>query len=365
VTVVQLDSASYWGAIPNDWQFVPIKYGFGLIGSGTTPPTGKEEYFQGIIPWVTSSELRENLITSTVQTLSESALEEFSALKLFPKSTVLIAMYGATIGRVAMLDISACVNQAVCAMAKPIGFEPRYVFYALQASRDYLLSLASGGGQPNLNTEKITEHEIPCPSLSQQRSIAQYLNRQTAKIDTLITAKQNLLELLTEKRRALITHVVTRGLNPDAPLRNLEIEFIEKIPEHWEVINLKFLGEVRTGVAKGRDLGNRELEPSCESRFIFNLRGEITHKEGDLAAKTTIEKLGLDHDELIAFRRAAIQGTLGKKNNLPIKDARIRLKRMKSQQGGRLDPFCFVLVQALEKHISRLEIIAKSKKAQK
>lgn len=107
------------------------------------------------------------------------------------------------------------------------------------------------------------------------------------------------------------------------------------------------------------------LDPNCESRFVFSLRGEIRHKDRDLAAETTIKKLGLDHDELIAFRKAAIQGTLGKNNDLPIKDARARLKGIKSQQGGRLEPFCFVLIQALEKHISRLEAIAKSKRAKK
>lgn len=258
MNATQLHSADYWGDIPQDWQFIPIKYGFNLIGSGTTPPTGQQEYFGGSIPWVTTSELRENFITFTTQTVSELAIAEFSALKIFSENTVLIAMYGATIGRVAILGIPACVNQAVCALAQPIWFEPRYVSYTLQASRDYLLSLASGGGQPNLNAEKIKGHYIPCPPLSEQRAIANYLDSEIAKIDTLISARERLLDLLTEKRRALITHAVTRGLNPDVSLQNSSFEFFKYIPEHWEVINLKFLTEVRTGVTKGRNFGNRE-----------------------------------------------------------------------------------------------------------
>lgn len=118
--------------------------------------------------------------------------------------------------------------------------------------------MSGAAGQKRVPTEYVSNYLIQLPSLSEQRSLAHYLDRQTAKIDDLITAKQCLLELLAEKRRALITHAVTRGLNPAAPLRDSGIEFVEKIPEHWEVINLKFLGEVRTGVAKGRDLGNRE-----------------------------------------------------------------------------------------------------------
>ncbi|MGI0500380.1 hypothetical protein [Arthrospira sp. PCC 8006] len=75
----------------------------------------------------------------------------------------------------------------------------------------------------------------------------------------------------------------------------------------------------------------------------------------------TIEKLGLNHRELKDKRKAAIQGILGKTNNLPLKDARKRLRTLKTQQSQQLDEFCFVLVQALEKHISRIEAIAKSK----
>ncbi len=107
------------------------------------------------------------------------------------------------------------------------------------------------------------------------------------------------------------------------------------------------------------------LDQSCETRFLFNLHGQIRSTDDDQAAKTTIKKLGLDHPKLESYRKLAIQGTLGKSNNLHIKDARKRLRRLQSQQNGRLEPFCFVLVQALKKHIKRLEFIAKSKRTQK
>lgn len=108
------------------------------------------------------------------------------------------------------------------------------------------------------------------------------------------------------------------------------------------------------------------LASTCESRFLFDLKGEIKHRDGDLGAKETIKNLGLNHDILKAMRKGAIQGTIGKNNDLSIKQARSRLKSIKSQQSGtRLEPFCFVLVQALEKHIKRLEAIAKAKQAKK
>ena len=105
------------------------------------------------------------------------------------------------------------------------------------------------------------------------------------------------------------------------------------------------------------------LDRTCEERFTFTLRGGIRERANDdQAAKTTIKKIGLDHHELVAFRKAAIQGTLGKSNNLSLKDARRRLKTLRYRQEGRREPFCFVLVQALRKHIVRLEAIARTKR---
>ncbi len=106
------------------------------------------------------------------------------------------------------------------------------------------------------------------------------------------------------------------------------------------------------------------LDGACETRFIYTLKGKITANNEDLAAKTTIAKLGLDHGELEAYRQAAIQGTLGKENSLPLKAAKQRLKQVKAPTSGKLDPFCFVLVQALEKHIRRIEGIRTQKHTQ-
>lgn len=242
------DSAVCWSGLPKDWRLLPIKYGFDVTGSGTTPPTGQEEYFGGLTPWVTTSELRENIITATEKTLSELALNEFSSLKIYPPDTVLFAMYGATIGRLGILGVPACVNQAVFAMSQPTFFDPRFVFYVLQASRDYLLSLASGGGQPNLNAAKIKDHQIPCPPLPEQRAIAAYLDRETARLDALTAALERLLGLLVEKRQALIARAVTRGLNPAAPLRASGVAWLGEIPAHWEVTRLKTVCEsLQTG----------------------------------------------------------------------------------------------------------------------
>lgn len=106
------------------------------------------------------------------------------------------------------------------------------------------------------------------------------------------------------------------------------------------------------------------LTQSCEDRFTFTLQGKIKYREGDAAAEKTIEKLGLNEGDLINARHGAIQGILGKTNNLRLKDARKRLQQLEHPTRQRLEPFCFVLTQSLKAHIKRLEKISQRKNKQ-
>jgi type I restriction enzyme S subunit len=222
-------------SLVSQFPIVPIKFGFDLIGSGTTPPSQHPKYYGGEFPWVTSSELRENRIFETRQTVSVEAKAEFSSLKDYPRDSVLFAMYGATIGRTGILGVPACVNQAVCALAQPVLFDSDFAHYALIASRDYLVSESSGGSQPNLNAEKVREHKLPCPSIETQRRIASYLDRETSEIDRLIAAKERILTLLAEKRRAIITHAVNNGLDDKVEKSRTELPWFGFSPRHWEI----------------------------------------------------------------------------------------------------------------------------------
>ena len=99
----------------------------------------------------------------------------------------------------------------------------------------------------HLTVEKFSQMWVWLPPLSEQQSIACYLDRQTARLNTLIATKQRLLQLLAEKRRALITYAVTRGLDPDAPMRDSDIEWLGRIPKHWQIVRLKHLGRIGNG----------------------------------------------------------------------------------------------------------------------
>lgn len=118
--------------------------------------------------------------------------------------------------------------------------------------------MTGAAGQKRIPTEYVSNFPVAVPSLSHQRKIADYLDRETAKLDALIAAKQRLLTLLAEKRRAMITQAVTRGVRGNVPMKDSGIEWLGEIPRDWKIVNLNFLAEVKTGITKGRNLGNRE-----------------------------------------------------------------------------------------------------------
>jgi restriction endonuclease S subunit len=201
-------------------------------------------FYDGNIPWVITSELRENIISDTLKKITDRALEEHSALILYPSGTLLIAMYGATIGRLGILGISACTNQACCAFADPMALDIKFAFYWLWMRRQEIIILSSGGGQPNINQEKLKDIRIPAPLLPEQRSIAAFLDRKTAHIDIIISKKERLITLLQEKRAALISHTVTKGLDPDVPMKDSGVEWLGEIPVHWNVKKLGYQSQM-------------------------------------------------------------------------------------------------------------------------
>lgn len=204
------DSHVDWiGLVPNHWQVRKLSQLFGVIGSGTTPPRVHPDPYGGDIAWVTTSELREREILSTRQTVTDDALRSFSALQMYEPGTLLIAMYGATIGRLGTLGISATTNQACCAFASPRGVSSRYAYYALWAARRHLLNIADGGGQPNLNQEKLRQLRVPVPPLAEQSEIAESLDHETAEIDAAMADARKAIALSKERRAALISAAVT------------------------------------------------------------------------------------------------------------------------------------------------------------
>jgi type I restriction enzyme S subunit len=120
-------------------------------------------------------------------------------------------------------------------MGEPVGIRPKFAFYWFLGNREQLVSLSYGGGQPNISGEIVRQVRLSVPPIEEQEQIVRFLDRETAKFDALIAKKQRLIELLQEKRTALISHAVTQGLDPGGPKKESGIEWLGKIPSHWTV----------------------------------------------------------------------------------------------------------------------------------
>jgi type I restriction enzyme S subunit len=156
--------------------------------AGGTPPTTKREYYDGgTIPWILSGEVRQGVISSAKSFITVSGLKNSSA-KVFPKGTVLVALYGATAGQVGILDIEAATNQAVFGIYPNDNFSPKFIFYLLRSRYDDLVSQAVGNAQPNLSGLKIKNVLVPSIALPDQRRIVGILDEAFAGI---ATAKAN------------------------------------------------------------------------------------------------------------------------------------------------------------------------------
>ena len=154
------------------------------ICSGGTPKSGKAEYYEnGTIPWLNTKEINFNRIQATEAFITEEGLNNSSAKWIKPH-TVIVAMYGATAGRVAVAEIPLTTNQACCNLEVDETIaDYRYIYYWLKQNFDNIAGLANGGAQQNLSAKVIRQIEINLPDLIKQRSIANFLDSFDSKIE--------------------------------------------------------------------------------------------------------------------------------------------------------------------------------------
>lgn len=162
----------YKKAVKPDSAWPVVKLGDVCItSSGGTPKSSVEEYYKnGTINWLKSGEVSLGCIYETEEKITEKGLADSSA-KVFPENTVVIAMYGATVGQVGILKVPCSTNQAVCAVLPNDNFIPEFLYYLLRARRGFLISLSTGGAQPNISQSIIKNLSIPMPPLSVQKEI--------------------------------------------------------------------------------------------------------------------------------------------------------------------------------------------------
>ena len=244
------------GEIPSHWESWKISHAFNRIGSGTTPESGNPIYHEnGTINWLNTGDLNDGVLDFCSKKITHKALDDYSSLKLFPSGSLVMAMYGATIGKTAILNFETTTNQACCVFCNSSIIDLKFLQYWFIGNKEQIINLAIGGGQPNISQNILKDIRVWCPDFSEQVNLTRFLDHKTSQIDHLIAKKEQFIKLLEEERVAVINQAVTKGLDPNVPMKDSGVEWLGEIPEHWEVKRLRYLCDVTTG---GKDTENRE-----------------------------------------------------------------------------------------------------------
>ena len=228
------------GEVPESWEVRRIKH-LGKTITGGTPKTEEPEYWtDGDVPWLPSGKVQNGSIhkEDADTFITKRALAE-SAAKLIKPGSALIALTGATCANAAFLTFESTANQSVVGIEPKSNSNGRFIYYSLLAQREQVLTHKSGGAQGGINQEDVRNLVITAPEKVEQTAIAEFLDRETGKIDELVAEQRRLMEVLKEKRQAVISHAVTKGLNPHAPMKPSGIEWLGDVPEDWEVMSLR------------------------------------------------------------------------------------------------------------------------------
>lgn len=243
------DSGVEWlGKVPDGWSSVNLKWISTRFAGGTPDKDNIDFWTDGTIPWINSGAVNQINITEPSAFITEEAYRKSSA-KWIPADSLVMALagQGKTKGMVAQLSIPTTCNQSMAAIIPSSEIYSRFLFWWLNSLYQNIRNLSGGDLRDGLNLELLGG--IPCPifEFDEQVKLANFLDRETSKLDILIAKQEKLIELLQEKRQAIISHAVTKGLNPDAKMKDSAVEWLGMVPESWKVCAVKYLCDVRDG----------------------------------------------------------------------------------------------------------------------
>ena len=200
----------------------------GTWQAGGTPNRSNKEYYGGNIPWLKTGDLNDSFIISIPESITEEAVSKSSA-KLNPKGSVLMAMYGATIGKLGILTFPATTNQACCACIQYDAVVQMYLFYYLMSQRSSFIEKGGGGAQPNISKEIIVNTAIPVPPLSEQSRIVAQIDYWFSIIGKIESAKVNLKTIIEQAKNKILTLAIHGKLVPQDPNDEPAIELLKRV----------------------------------------------------------------------------------------------------------------------------------------
>ncbi|WP_269915557.1 restriction endonuclease subunit S [Acinetobacter sp. HY1485] len=235
------DSGVEWlGDIPSHWELKSTKNIFKII-NGATPKSGVENFWDGKIIWITPSDLSKltsDKISNSSRYITKHGFNSCGT-SLVPENTIILSCR-APIGLLAIATEEVCTNQGCKSLVSHQKVDNKFIYYYLTISKVILNVLGRGTTFLELSSDELGNYKLPYPNkLAEQTQIANFLDYETAKIDTLIAKQKKLIELLKEKRQAVISHAVTKGLDPNVKMKPSGVEWLGDVPEHWKILKLK------------------------------------------------------------------------------------------------------------------------------
>lgn len=237
------DSGIEWlDKIPDHWTTVSLKWISNIYAGGTPDKTKPNYWDDGSIPWLNSGAVNDGLILEPSDYITENGFHNSSA-RWIPKQALVLALagQGKTKGMVAQLGIETTCNQSMAAIVISKKIDPRYVYWWIATNYQNIRNMSGGDQRDGLNLELVGSIKCPQFQIDEQEAISKFLDRETSRIDILIQEQKDLIQLLKEKRQALISHAITKGLNPKVKMKDSGVEWIGEIPAHWNVSRIRFM----------------------------------------------------------------------------------------------------------------------------
>jgi type I restriction enzyme S subunit len=249
------------GEVPEHWEVRATKRLFRILGGGT-PASEVPDYWDGDIAWATPADLGKitGLELSTTQRRITAAGRDSCNTTVVPTGSILLSTR-APIGSVALAGAPICTNQGCKSLIPSVDAYSRFYAYTLLACTVPLQLRGKGTTFLELSGEELGAFPLVLPPLAEQRAIAAFLDRETKKIDELVAEQERLIELLKEKRQAVISHAVTKGLDPAAPMKPSGVEWLGDVPAHWKVVRLRYLVDCLDGVRVPLNAEERAQRP--------------------------------------------------------------------------------------------------------
>ncbi len=242
------------GEIPAHWRLKRLKFVAQIVAGQSPPSVAVADGINGLPFLQGNAEF--GLLNPTPHQVCDAAPKRAES------GDVLLSVR-APVGAMNIADQAYGIGRGLCAIRPAAQINRSFCFYAIMAMRVLLHRIATGSTYEAVAVADVGNLSVLLPSQSEQRTIAAFLDRETAKIDALVARKERLIALLQEKRTALITRAVTRGLDPNVPMKDSGIEWLGDIPAHWDVTRLRFV--VGRGITKNEVI---DLDPETEVSFL-------------------------------------------------------------------------------------------------